>query len=849
MKQKPDIRLRKPATLSLLYQLDDGGEEQQLKVTMVAGFSLTPEAELLDEGEFWPVVKGLNGSAPFDLGTPKPAGEFLLSGSCYPPGGRMALACPLHVRVGTIEKNLVVFGDRYWKTGTGMTFPQPFRAMELGWERSFGGQLDQDNPQGRGNRKDSLLLPNIEHPARLITSPRDRPPPSGFGPEGLDWPSHRPLAGTLDENWLGRSWPGLPADVNPTLFHLAPRDQRLSGFFQGDEEIEIRNMHPEQARIRSQLPQVRCRCFLGNQGLDSEHRFQELQCRMDTLWLFPELATGILIWRGIVQLQPGDSGQQMLAATLEPTAQPGMEPSACYLAIIGQPELEAEEIAKEIPEESATEHSSKKSDKQKKEAAKADIDPVAAAVEEKTAAARAKLTPLLASFGISVDELLKPSKASKKPGLDKKLTPARLEQRAIGLQGKLDTMLSRSGLSPGDIKPGKMVDKPKANTGARIATAIGAMQSFGIKDEALFAEMRELERQTDILRQGTDTKAAALVRPLSNLPVTATMTREEVIAAWERGESLAGVDLGGLDLSALQLDGIDCRDAILEGVNLSNSSLRGAVLDRAVLTGADLNGACLARAAMTACVAMGVTARGADFSKADLSQARFERADLHGVKLTKCKGNKAGFIRCIMTEVQAQQAGLTGACFSGSDLGAASFIGAELQRADFSRTLLDRCDFSRANLAKCWLGEAQGDEVIFVKSNLNGSKCNGTRLQGADFSKADLAQAAWLDSDFSSGIFRGAVLDRAMAVRCDFRQADLSRCSFKEANLMHSDLRQTSFFRANGFKARFRHVRLEESDCRQANLYGVDFFRASLRRTLLDDANLDATLLTLRLPQ
>jgi hypothetical protein len=60
--------------------------------------------------------------------------------------------------------------------------------------------------------------------------------------------------------------------------------------------------------------------------------------------------------------------------------------------------------------------------------------------------------------------------------------------------------------------------------------------------------------------------------------------------------SFPGVDLAGLDMSKLALDGIDARRANMATATLSYASLRGANLEGADLSGADLSGANLSEA-------------------------------------------------------------------------------------------------------------------------------------------------------------------------------------------------------------------------------------------------------------
>jgi uncharacterized protein YjbI with pentapeptide repeats len=858
--KQPNFFLRKPDTLSLLYLLDEGDrEKQQLTVTILAGFRLTPEPELLAEGDFWQPVKELD-TVPFDLGMAKPAGEFLLAGDCYAPDKQSTLACPVKARVGDIQKNLLVIGDRWW-TGKGRaTFPAPFKTMELGWERSFGGLPGYDNPTGQGrvpvrypDGRRRKPLPNIQHPEKLSGFSNELQQPVGFGPEGLDWPSRRALVGSLDKNWLARRWPMPPVDASPRLFHMAPPDQRFSDFLQGDEQVVLHNMHPEHACIESQLPGRRCRCFLGNYS--GERTFVEIQCRLDTLWLFPGYETGILIWRaGLAELPKWDTDSYYLAATLEPLTEPPVEAGVCYAGILGLADAAEKELlvdepeAEPLPKAADTAMTAQVKDKD----ALPELDPVVAAIAEKTATAKAKLTPLLASFGISADQLLNQSAATVQTGQGAQpLTPARLAQRSAHLHKKLDTMLMRTGLTAKDLQPDSIIagggKSGQTNKTARIATAIAAMKSYGIEDEALFAEMCALEQQTD--RSGNTKHSKNRPNtPDSNLPLTAVMTREEVQAAYTRGDSLAGLHLSGLDLSGLVLDRADFREAVLEGVNFSNTSLQGADCRGALLNRADCSNALLTGCKLRDCVATAMVAIGADFSQADLCKARFDKSDFSQACLAETKAVQAGFNACMLTEATARKADLQRANFKGADLTAMQCPEADLNRANFNRALLDRANFRSTNLEEVWFAEAEGQDIVFCKARLSRSKCNNTSLGNADFSEAEMAQLAWSESVFLDAVFREGILDRAMLIQCDLRRSDFSRTSLRKANLMYSDLRQSSLYKTNAFKARFRHARLEESNCCDANFYGADLYKAALWQTLLDGTNLDATLFAIKLP-
>lgn len=75
----------------------------------------------------------------------------------------------------------------------------------------------------------------------------------------------------------------------------------------------------------------------------------------------------------------------------------------------------------------------------------------------------------------------------------------------------------------------------------------------------------------------------------------ADLTRTEVIKLLALGQGhtviLAGVDLSNLDLNGLNFSYADLTGANLSGTNLRKADLSGAILSQTILTGADLTGA------------------------------------------------------------------------------------------------------------------------------------------------------------------------------------------------------------------------------------------------------------------
>ena len=305
--------------------------KRYLMVSVGLFVAFGPEgSHLRTEQDFWkeaPDAFAALGQAPvMDLNLPKPAAEVLVAGFARTPGKKPVKAMEVSFRVGTTGRRLAVFGDRQRLSGGGATEPIPFSAMPLVWERAFGGPDFPLNEAGLGLLADNApgeTLPNIEDPAHLLLSRDDLPAPACPLPIDFANPVRRALSGTYDQHWLDTRWPHYPDDCAPDFFHSAQKAQRLAPgpFFKGDEDIEIMGMHHEYPCIRSRLPEVRIRAFVltaetftpfagGINGekpplpyakdLDGPGIFSEVELRLDTVWLLPDLMGAFAIRRGLL---------------------------------------------------------------------------------------------------------------------------------------------------------------------------------------------------------------------------------------------------------------------------------------------------------------------------------------------------------------------------------------------------------------------------------------------------------------------------------------------------------------------------------------------------------------------
>jgi len=286
--------------------------KMRLVCTVMVYFDLDDPENPLPDREMWPQVMKLLPKPPvLDPGLPKPRAEVLAAGKCFTPDGKPRQASQVSFSVGSVKKVLDVFGDRHWiqagSSRVGISDPAFFKEMPLVWERAFGGGPDPRNPKGRGMPPDKpadapIALPNVEYHDQLIGSTQDRPAPASFLPTDVMHPDRQKMAGTYDDAWKNDRWPYYPDDLNPDFFLSTPPDQWLADYFKGGETIEMVNMHPERQVISSRLPQFTVRLFLTRKDTPKappeKDMFEEVTLRRDTLWLFPEAARGVLIFRG-----------------------------------------------------------------------------------------------------------------------------------------------------------------------------------------------------------------------------------------------------------------------------------------------------------------------------------------------------------------------------------------------------------------------------------------------------------------------------------------------------------------------------------------------------------------------
>ncbi|HTN66188.1 MAG TPA: DUF2169 domain-containing protein, partial [Burkholderiaceae bacterium] len=225
------MKIIKPDNLALLYRTLRFGRRDLLSLGLLGlfHFDRSNPDQMLPEAELWTMVaQALGDNAVLDEGLPKPAAEFMVYGAACAADGREVPQLPVAVRLGTLGKQLYVYGDREFQAAGMVSAPLPFARIEIRPENAFGGPGFADNPVGKGfAATDSQTgparhLPNLESPRQLMLAAGDEPVPAGFWGITADAPRRRKHLGTFDDRWLKHSWPHLPEDTSLEFFHAAP---------------------------------------------------------------------------------------------------------------------------------------------------------------------------------------------------------------------------------------------------------------------------------------------------------------------------------------------------------------------------------------------------------------------------------------------------------------------------------------------------------------------------------------------------------------------------------------------------------------------------------------------------
>ena len=899
----------KPLSQCLLYKTFEANRSFYLCTAVISFFSFQSSPSLLSEPDLWKFESSeLGKDAMLDLCMPKPKGEILVVGRCFTPEAKPVPAYEVRLKIGSIDKTLHVYGDRFWKRKGGLvkviSDPMPFTEMPVSYENAFGGPEYKKNPLGKGHTQiktetgDTVHpLPNIEDPTNLIDSPKKKPDPAGLGSIDLTWPQRMDKVGTYDQKWLEELFPGLAADMDPTYFNVAPEDQWIDGFFNGDESFEIKGMHPEKKTLSSRLPGIKSRCFI-NQKTKEGEAFQEIKTSLDTVWIFPHAEKGIIIWRGVSEIQTDDAEDilHMLVAYERINDEP--KPFEHYreallkrldgekgaLFMLNEKDLIPPNENSGITalmedagkEESALSKNMKKKAEREKERA-----------EQKKQEAKKKMEEMCEKHGLDPSTVMPPPlpPPPKVPEIDpnnldpeeimrfmkeaeadamakKEKAMADAMEKKAQAEKKIKEICDKQGLDFDKVKAKLQAQKPKRpvfsadNTIEKLKKAKATIEKqvnmacakLGIDYDTAVAQAKEQsgEKKFPMIEAIEKMNKIDPDDPtmLEKLKLAEEKSKEAYIKMAHhlpKPEPLPSEEADSLKQEFLAMygggqsfEGRDFAGADLRGLDLKDADLRGVYLEGANLASADLTGADLS---------------GAVLAWADLTGAKLNSTKMHGTCLGSADLTSAKVKNADLTEAVLSKSKLVGTDFSGATLDKADLMEASFNDTNLSNTRLTETVFLETDFFGADFSGADLTKIIFIKPKLDGVNFSGAKAGGVNFLEASCEKAVFKNADLTNvrfpqnanlkgADFSGAVLDNANLMEADLTGASFVKTSLNNANFMKSKLENADLTGIVAKKANFIKADLSDAKMIGANLMEANLKSATLVRTDFRMANL-----------
>ncbi|MEO1544441.1 MAG: pentapeptide repeat-containing protein [Pseudomonadota bacterium] len=210
-------------------------------------------------------------------------------------------------------------------------------------------------------------------------------------------------------------------------------------------------------------------------------------------------------------------------------------------------------------------------------------------------------------------------------------------------------------------------------------------------------------------------------------------------------------------------------------LNLRGRDLRSAILDRSDIHQADLTGAVL---------------DGASFRGTDLRDVKLDCSDITEFLLDE---SRRGEFCTSARGVDFSGANLSMATLEGIDAQGANFESADLTGANLAYSILNGALLANSKLDKVNLtGGVNAVGADFSISSMRGADLTGAKLFGADFRSSEMQGAVLNYVSLQGGILEGAKLEAVSLQRAQLWGANLSR-----ADMTGSDLRGARVWKAS----------------------------------------------------
>jgi uncharacterized protein YjbI with pentapeptide repeats len=889
------MQIIKPLHLGVLHKSFTYLKKDIFCVSIPIAFSLV-NGEILLEQKLWSTIAEEMDGEIFDVGMPKQNAEVLVNGNFYAPKRKPVQVGSVHLKVGcedkkSIDKKLLVFPDRRWinllDAGIGIRSDVEIIDMPIVYENAFGGDGYKYNPKGKGYKPldaeqgNIHFLPNIEYQDKLITSPDSKPCPAGFSRIDMIWQPRLGKAGTYDEKYLAEQMPGFPNDIDWSYFNDAAEDQWLNGYFQGDEKFSISNMNTQHARLSGTLPAIYGRAFVnqtipildeqGNNTAETTVEFKEIKTKLDTLWLFPNEAMGVMIYRGTIEGHSDDGSdiKDLLLACENRNDKPRslahyqnqltkrIDPEHGYKYALFSSPLIAEGMIcgfKQIQEDYdfplemlAQANMNEFSDAKKAEAM-SQVGDAKQQIIDQCKAAGIDPKPYIDK----IDNLEKAPEQIKIEELLEKMAPGMLTDPENIEIFNIDLSVMDEIKAFMDELKEKKIAEAKAQINAEVE------KLKALPDAHLFADA--------ITQMETKVKEIELppMWPRADIPEKISQIKQQVSEAKKQIDELRQQGVSEEQLPSLDVDIEDVETKLKAAeVSLKNTYLMGAhMLGEARSPHPEKEQ--ILRDEFLTKFKNGTSLVDGDFACIDLSEQNLAGIDLsgcylEGVNLSDCDLSNAKLEKAILAGANLTNAKLVNANFQGANIGAANLTDADFTDVNLAKSQLGGANFTRTKLIRCLMAEINFLDTEFNRTCFDGAnmkQCNfvnpvfrNCSFVGADLTQVNFVKGEFVKANFSKAILDGANFVEAKANGTSFSQAqminsrfvggcDLNNTDFSGALVDKSCLRENQLNHANFSGTQLNETDLSGSSLHHANFSGAIGIRAQFMKSDLKNAKL-----------
>jgi uncharacterized protein YjbI with pentapeptide repeats len=241
------------------------------------------------------------------------------------------------------------------------------------------------------------------------------------------------------------------------------------------------------------------------------------------------------------------------------------------------------------------------------------------------------------------------------------------------------------------------------------------------------------------------------------------------------GINLAGVDLFEADLSNVNLNNSTLIESNLSRVNFKNANLISANLSGSILIESEIHGATLINSILDDVNLSYSSIKNTEFYQTSLINSDFRNSKFENVNFSLSNLNGANLSGLILSSVVFFRANLENAIITNAEVISGDFRESHLILADLSESILNLADFSLANLSGINLKGSNLRNTIFMQSNLQGANLSYAILYETNFERANLNQVDFRFARFNNANLTGTYTGNSSFGNNYFINTDFSK--------------------------------------------------------------------------